>query len=149
MARVKRLILAIFCLFNTIAVAQKADQQQPSIDVNGPTVIAFCVPVTEAELEKNPDTNEALADFQLYASQAREPLRKAGIEYRIVYARSFKLRAGKRVTTFCIGKAGVGHYLVEPGKTPRIEYGVMADVGLVQLAKEYFSIHVEVATPQD
>jgi len=63
--------------------------KQPVFDIKRPTIIAFFPPVTQAQLEKDPDTNEALADFQLYAKQVREPLRKAGIEFHELYAHSF------------------------------------------------------------
>jgi hypothetical protein len=45
-----------------------------------------------------------------------------------------------KLTTFRPGKVGVGYYLVAPGKDPRVEYGVMTDADLLQLAKEYFGI---------
>ena len=92
-------------------------------------------------MEKDPDANEALADFQLYAESLRAPLRKAGIEFHELYANSFQLRDGKRLTTFRPIKANVGYYLVAPGKKPRIEYGVMTDSDLLQVANKYFGIH--------
>jgi hypothetical protein len=103
--------------------------------------VAFFEPVTQAKLAKDPDTNEALADFQLYASSVRAPLRKAGIEFHELYARSFRLRVGNQLTTFRPVKEDVGYYLVEPGKKPRIEYGVITDADLLQVANEYFGIH--------
>ena len=108
--------------------------------MRGPTVVAFFEPVPQAKLEKEPDTNEALADFQLYAKNVREPFRKAGIEFHELYAHSFRLRDGNKLTTFRTGKVGVGYYLVAPGKDPRVEYGVMTDADLLQLANEYFGI---------
>jgi hypothetical protein len=116
-----------------------AAERQPLVEVRGPTVVAFFEPVTQEELEKDPDTNEALADFQIYAKKVSEPLRAAGIEFHELSAHSFRLRVGKRLTTFRPAK-GVGYYLVEPGKKPRIEYGVMTDADLIALAKEYFEI---------
>jgi hypothetical protein len=49
------------------------------------------------------------------------------------------LHVGKRLITFRPAK-GVGYYLVEPGKKPRIEYGVMTDADLLRVANEYFGI---------
>ena len=46
----------------------------PTLIVNRPTVIAFFPPVTQKQLDADPDTNETLADFQLYASSAAKPL---------------------------------------------------------------------------
>jgi hypothetical protein len=56
----------------------------------GRTVVAFFPPVTDAELKKDPDTNEALTDFQLYAIRAHEPLKKAGVEFHELYVHSFE-----------------------------------------------------------
>ncbi len=138
----KLLRSAIVCIvLCALAVAPRAAEKQPVVVVRGPTVVAFFEPVPQAQLDKDPDTNEALADFQLYAKKVREPFRKAGIEFHELYGRFFQLRDGKRVTTFRPGKVGVGYYLVAPGKKPRIEYGVMTDADLLQLANEYFGTH--------
>jgi hypothetical protein len=116
-----------------VATAEK----QPIVVVAGPTIIAF-FPVTQAELRKDADTNEALADFQFYAKKVREPLKKTGIEFSEVYAYSFRLRIGKEVTVFKPAKGNVGYYLIVPGQKPRIEYGVMTNTDLLQVANEYF-----------
>lgn len=139
----KRLMCTIACVALcacTCPVAAAAAEKQPVVVVRGPTVVAFFEPVTQAKLEKDPDTNEVLADFQLYATNAREPLRKAGIEFHELYAHSFRLRVGNRLKTFRPGKVNVGYYLMAPGRKPRIQYGVMTDADLVQLASEYFGI---------
>lgn len=138
----KRVLSTIaFVALCVLAVAPRAAEKQPVIVVRGPTVVAFFEPVTQAKLVKDPDTNEALADFQLYASSVRTPLRKAGIEFHELYAHSFRLRVGNQLTTFRPVKVNVGYYLVAPGKKPRIEYGVMTDADLLQVANEYFGIH--------
>jgi hypothetical protein len=108
--------------------------------VRRPMIVAFFPPVTEAELKTDPDSNEALADFQLYARRIREPLRKAGIDFHEVYARSFRIRIGAAVRTFRSGDVDVGYYFVAPGKKPRIEYGVMTDADVLEIAGAYFGI---------
>jgi len=127
------------CAF-TSALAPAAEKQ-PVVVVRGPAIVAFFEPVSQAKLAKDPDANEALADFQLYATNVREPLRKAGIEFHELYAHSFRLRVGNRLTTFRPVKVAVGYFLILPGKKPRVEYGVMTDADLLQVAKEYFGIH--------
>jgi hypothetical protein len=124
-----------------VPLARTAPEKQPLVVVHGPTVVAFFPPVAQAQLEKDPDTNEALADFQLYARSVRAPLRKAGIQFHELYTHSFRLRIGKKLTTFRPVKVDVGYYLVAPGKEPRIQYGVMTDSDLLQAANEYFGIH--------
>jgi hypothetical protein len=78
------LALSLSCLATTA--------QEPVILVRRATVIAFFQPVTEQELAKDGNLIDALADFQHYAAEAREPLRKAGVDFHEVYARSFQLR---------------------------------------------------------
>jgi len=112
-------------------------QNTPTFDVRRATVIAFFA-VTQSELSKDSDTNEALDDFQFYATKVKQPLEKAGVDFREVYVHAFRVRLGKTVTTFRPVKVDVGYYFVAPGKKPRIEYGVMTDVDLLQVANEYF-----------
>jgi len=114
-----------------------AAEKQPVVLVAGPTIVAF-FPVTKAELQKDADANEALADFQFYARQVREPLKRTGIEFSEVYADSFRVRIGQEVTVFRPTEGNVGYYLIVPGKKPRIEYGVMTNTDLLQVAKDYF-----------
>jgi uncharacterized protein YecT (DUF1311 family) len=128
--------MALSCAFG-MQTSLLAAEKQPVVAVAGPTIVAF-FPVTEAELQKDADTNEALADFQFYAKKVREPLKKIGIEFAEVYANSFRVRIGQEVTVFTPTKENVGYYLIVPGKKPRIEYGVMTDTDLVQVAKDYF-----------
>jgi hypothetical protein len=115
-----------------------AAEKQLLLLVSGPTIVAVFPPVTDAELKKDTDTNEALADFQLYTTRVREPLKGAGIEFHELYAHSFRVRDGKTVTTFRPVKGDVRYYFIFPGKKPRIEYGVMTDADLLQVAREYF-----------
>lgn len=128
------------CILGGRIAPVAAAEKQPIVVVRGPTVVAFCQPMTQAELEKNADANEALADFQLYAKQVREPLKKEGIEFHELYASSFRLRFDERLARFKPVKADIGYYLVAPGKKPRGEYGVMTDTDLLGVAKEYFGM---------
>jgi hypothetical protein len=138
----RRLLSTIsFVALCVLTVASGATEKQPVVLVRGPTVVAFFKPVPQAKLDRDADTNEALADFQLYATNVRKPLRKEGIEFHELYAYSFQLRDGKRLTTFRPAKVKVGYYLVAPGRKPRIEYGVRTDADLLQVANQYFGIH--------
>jgi hypothetical protein len=130
---------AMLLIFLGMSAAPSAPAQN-TIVVRGPTVVAFCPPVTEKQLETDEDMNEVLADFQLYAARVGEPLKKAGIDFHQVYAWSFRVRTGTKVVTFRTGKVEIGYYFIAPGKKPRIEYGVDTDDGLLQIAHEYFGI---------
>ena len=133
----KRILLVLILL--TVAIPIGARQQKfPTFDVRRPMIVAFFPPVTEVELQRDPDTNEALSDFQEYAHRVREPLRQRSIEFHEVYGNRFGIRQGKTVVIFTPGKVQVGYYFIAPNKKPRIEYGVNTDDGLLQMADEYF-----------
>lgn len=134
-----RLCAAAF-LF-ALAAARGAPTGPTPVSVGRATIIAFFAPMSEAELKVDPDANEALADFQFYASHVREPLRKAGIEFRELRARSFQIQVGSRITLFRPEK-NVGYYLIVPGKKPRVEYGVMSASDLMEIASSYFGIEI-------
>ncbi len=134
----KTLVFAVVTTFLFAGLPDLRAQQSVTIEVKGPTVIAFFRHVTEEELDKDPDTNEALSDFQLYAAQAREPMQRAGIHFEVVSARSFRIRIKKQITDFRSKATDVGYYFIAPGRKPHVEYGVMTDIGLMEIAKKYF-----------
>jgi hypothetical protein len=116
-----------------------ADHHLPVVVVRGPTVVAFFPPVTKEELDRSPDTNEALSDFQLYARQARPALAARGVAFEELYTRSFRVSDGKRVKVFRPGSVRVGYYFAIPGKKPHLEYGVMTSDDLIDTAERYFA----------
>lgn len=128
-------ILALFICMSA-ATANQADRR--IVVVHGKTIIAFFPPVSDSELNNDPDLNETLSDFQLYASNVRDPLRKEEIDFQVLYARSFRILIGKNMTMFRPKKGDVGNYFIALGKKPRVEYGVMTDADLIQVAHEYF-----------
>jgi hypothetical protein len=105
--------------------------------------VAFFEPVSEKVMRKDESKNEVLSDFQLYARQVRGPLLRKGVEFREMYATSFRLQDGDRVSLFRSDKVGnvkVGYYFIAPGKKPRIQYGVMTDADILRMANEYFEL---------
>lgn len=139
MVRRSKLRFAILPTALAVSIGWSAGDQ-PVLVVNRPTIVAFFPPVKRAQLKTDPDTNEALADFHLYVAQVREPLQKAGIDLYGVYTLSFRIRIGVKERTFRSGDSHVGYYFIAPGRKPRIEYGVQTDIGLLQIASEYFGI---------
>jgi hypothetical protein len=119
-----------------------AAEKSPLVAIAGPTIVAFFPPITDAELQRDPDSNESLADFQVYARRVREPLKRAGVDFHELYARSFRVRVGRGERVFRPGKAGVGYYFIAPAKKPRIEHGVMTSDDLLHIASEYFGLHL-------
>jgi hypothetical protein len=135
-------VIAILLLPLWSPPLQASHNDKSVIDVDRPSIVAFFVPPKH----KNQDdvhANDSLSDFQLYLKQAKDPLAKAGIDIYEVYARSFRISTGGKVTTFQTKKAGVGYYLVAPGNKPRVEYGVMTDADLIKVAGEYFGVKVK------
>jgi hypothetical protein len=120
-----------------LCLALGAAPKEKLVGVKGPTVVAFFPPVTDAELSKDPDTNESLADFQLYATRVREKLSNVGVEFEATSGSSFAVRCGAKTTTFRPKKTTVGYYFIAPGKSPRVEYGVMTDVDILRVAAAY------------
>jgi hypothetical protein len=129
--------VALVCVLSLQVSLVVSAEKQPVVVVAGPTVVAFFL-VTKTELQQDADTNEALADFQFYAKEVREPLKKKEIKLQEAYAQSFKVRNGQEATVFRPAKGNVGYYLIVPGKNPRIEYGIMTSTDVLQVANEYF-----------
>ena len=114
----------------------------PTFVIERPTAIAYFPPMTDAELEKDPDMNDALGDFQLYASHAKPHLEKAGIDFEVASATEFKVKNGGVVRTYKTGKASVGYYFVAPGKEPHVEEGVMTDRDILDVARKQFQLTI-------
>lgn len=141
MKRIGCILLSVV-IFAVMGKAQNATKPETVFVIQKPTVMAFFTPVTEKELENDPDLNEVLSDFQLYNSEVHEPFARAGIDFQEADALSFKIRIGKTVQTFRTGKIGVGYYFIAPGKEPRVEYGVMTNTDLLEIARKYFGIPI-------
>jgi hypothetical protein len=113
---------------------------EKSFEIRQPTVLAFFPPVTEKDLDDDPDTNTALSDFQFYVAQVRSPLLKAGVNLEEVYAHSFLIQLGDKTILARPGNGGVGYYFIAPGKKPHVENGVLTSDDILHFAHEYFGI---------
>jgi hypothetical protein len=133
------IVSALFPVF-LLAAGNAAKEPIQTFTVERPTILAFFPPVTDADLEKNPDTNEVLGDFQLYAARVGPPLKEAGIDFEVVSAVKFRVKNGAHVRTFRAGKIAIGYYFVAPGKEPHVQFGVMTDDEILELASKYFRI---------
>lgn len=114
----------------------QAHAENPIVVVRGPTVVACFVPVSDAEMEKYPNLNESLADFQLYTAQARKPLQERGIAFSVLSAHRFRMQVRGNVVNYLVG--GVAYYFIAPGKRVHVHTGVMTDTELVEAADQYF-----------
>ena len=133
--------ISAICLISICLLActlpLRSAQKVLTVVVCGPMVVAFFAPLTKAELNED-GSNESLADFQFYTRQVRLPLSMEGIDFSEVYAQSFRVHIGARTNMF--RAVDVGYYFIAPGKKPHVEYGVMTDTNLLEVAKKYFVI---------
>jgi len=134
-------ILLFFAVWTGTGYAQNTSKSVPVFVIQQPTIIAF-FPITQAEVDISNNT-EALSDFQYYNGEVRDSLHKAGIEFQEVYSRSFRLRCRNKIRTFRPGKISIGYYFIAPGKEPHIEYGVMTDVSILDMAHKYFGFAIQ------
>jgi len=109
----------------------------PVVNADCPTIIAF-FPNASKTGPDDPDGMEALSDFEYCAGRVKKPLSQRGIQFTEERDRSFRIRSGGEIVLFTPKTDTPGYYFVQRSKKPRIEYGVMADVDLLTLAKEYF-----------
>jgi hypothetical protein len=140
----KRLIGALMLV---LAAAQPRTSQNiptptPAFEIQGPTIVAFFPPMTDADLDADPDMNEVLSDFQLYVSAAKGPLQKSGVDFQVATARSFEIRIGTKVRLVQTGRVGIGYYFVALGKKAYVQYGVMTDAEILETAAKYFGIPI-------
>ncbi|MGB9069170.1 MAG: hypothetical protein WCC21_11435 [Candidatus Acidiferrales bacterium] len=134
--------MAVVLLLLTIGFRNVLAAKDPVFTVRTRTVVAFFAPVTGRDLDDE-DTNEDLSDFQYYDDEVRAPFKKAGIELHETYTRSFSIRLKGRVVQFrTTRKNDVGYYFIAPGRKPHVEYGVMTDEDLLDVAHDYFGIPV-------
>lgn len=119
------------------------------IVVKRATVVAFFPPVPDEEMKKDPDTNESLADFQFYAAKLRPQLADKGIGFDEVYATSFDIQSGTKTIRVRLKEIEVGYYFVAPGKEPRVQYGVMTDVDVLEVAAEYSQMREDTSWPKN
>ncbi len=132
-----RIGVKLICL--TMLVAPALYAQKPlSINVCHPTVIAFFKPASNAQEENEAGYNESLSDFRFYSDAFQQRLKDKGIDAKVVYAAEFRTECGKHVSTFIAKETMVGYYFIAPGKSQRVEYGVMTDLDLLKVADEYF-----------
>jgi hypothetical protein len=139
MTRLVRVLLSV-ALCALTGNFQAVGKSPQIFDIRQPTIVAFFVPMTQAEADSGEGDAEALSDFNYYAYKVEKRLRKAGIDFHEVGERSFQTRTGAKVRTFQTGKAGVGYYFIAPGKEPHVEYGVMTDEDLLVVARKYFGV---------
>jgi len=131
--------VGVLAAWAMIAVTPTAFAKKPeTFKITGPTIIAFSRPVSQAEIDDGGDLSEALSDFQYYVDSLEKPLHEAGITLYETYTLSFQIQIKGKLHLFKNGKEGVGYYFITPGKKPQIQYGVMTDADILDIAGKYF-----------
>jgi hypothetical protein len=125
-----------------VLVASAKSAGTEPVVVNGPTIVAYFPPVTQSAVDADQGLSETLGDFQFHLRTAEPCLKKAGIAVFERYGVSFDLRDGSAGTIFRPKTNEIGYYFIAPGRKPRIERSLIADVGLLQIAREYFGLNV-------
>lgn len=102
------------------------------VDVTQPTVVAYFA-TTQAQIDSEPDLDEALGDFQTYLPRARDSLEKLGVALREQYRDTIVYREGTAIKRWRPppDSAEVGYVLLVRGAPPRATYGVDTDIDLV------------------
>lgn len=131
-------ILGIVALLAGPVSAQKSAKPIPVFTIHGPTIVAFYPHFSQEKIDKGEGDAAVMDDFGHYAAESNKRLRDAGIDFRAEEARSFKVRVGTKVYFFPGGKIDIGYYFIAPGKKPQVEYGVMTDTDLLEVARKYF-----------
>jgi hypothetical protein len=135
---VLRVVTVAICTLSLVASATDTEKH-PQIAIEAPTVIAFFEPVTESQLANDPDTNDALDDFQFYARATRRSLEGSSVTFHEVYARELSLVVDGSKTIFT-PEIPVGYYFAAPGRNGRVEYGVHTDEDILAIAEEFFAV---------
>jgi hypothetical protein len=134
------LLIAAIVLPFLLSAQTQPSESLPVIVLRRSTIVAFFVGADRAH-EIDANGNESLSDFQLYAYEAKGPLKKMGIDLLDTVAPAFRIRFGKKATdkvTDLHPAQNIGYYFIAPGKEPRVEYGVRTDSELVAIARQYF-----------
>ena len=114
--------------------AQAADTA--SVPVRGPTVVACFHPVTQAQVDADPDLATVLDDWQWHWSGAARALRAHGVAAEARMSDWVKLAVGGRLRL--VRCPEVGYVLVAPGRGPKVLRGVTTDADLVDAAAAFF-----------
>ena len=118
---------------------EKISQNDDAVIITGPTVIAFFPPVSQREVDADPDLNEVLADFQWHLYRAREELEQLGVTVHELYKNRILISDTGREHVFS-PDTELGYYMVSPGREALVIYGGMTDVDLIYEARGYFGV---------
>jgi hypothetical protein len=128
------LALAAALASATALHAQQADTA--TVFVRGPTVVACFEPVTDAQLDRDPDLATTLDDWQWHWSDSARSLRAHGVVAEARMTGWVKLALPGRLRL--VRCPGAGYVLAEPERQPKVLRGVTTGSDLLDAAAAYF-----------
>ncbi len=111
----------------------------PTVQVDGPVVIAFYPHVSPDDAESDQGLVEILGDFGWHLRNARPALEAMGVTVHERAAGGLPVEVAGEAYTFTPpgGSRGVGYYLIAPGRERKVLTGVHTDVDLVVEMRRY------------
>ncbi len=131
-------LLALLCF---ILSCTHKDREEGPIVIERATVIGFFPPVTDSDLEKDGDLNEALADFREHFVNARSYFEKKNVRVVELYAKQFTCKLDGKNIEFH-PKRDIGYLIAAPGRKPKALYGVMTDIDLGDAIDAYLNANI-------
>jgi hypothetical protein len=108
--------------------------------IDGPTLIGFCPPPTEAALGDS-GASRKLADFREGLARLRDAFERAGVRVYEQYVDTLVVReagGGLQIYVPPPEEGGIGYYLAAPGRAPDILHGLRTDTEIREAAVRYF-----------
>jgi hypothetical protein len=119
------------------SASQSADSTL--IVIEGPTLVAFYPPVSQAQVDTSEELATVFDDFSYHLSSAADSLRALGITVRERPVGDIRLVEAGKQRQFRPAKdsADFGYLYLAPGRAQRVYYSVMSNSDLVETAHEY------------
>jgi hypothetical protein len=115
------------------------------VTVTRPTFISSMA-VTQAQVDSNEATNEALSDYQYYLSRALPVLEKHGVDVHLSNDAVLRWRDSLGTHSLSVGDSGgiVYVFVLPNGRTRALREGVEVDAALLGAARDHFGIPIPV-----
>lgn len=126
--------------YTALDTAVRFNDDTGVVKSTGPIVVA-AFPITQAQVDSDPDIETALNDFQNYLGEIAAGLRPLGVPLAVRYASPVRLQLGARMISWPVTahSGGVAYLLIAPGCESVTLWGVHTGTDLLDTAKPYFA----------